>query len=100
MLPFDTISDDDIEIFADHLRRSADKEKATLIKIHMNYGAVNYHWSHANLREGIKTGYEGALKAIEEYEQQKTKPARLKKARTPVIDLQASKKTRRGARWR
>lgn len=100
MLPFDTISDDDIEIFADYLRHSADKEKATLIKIHMNYGAVNYHWSHANLREGIKTGYEGTLKAIEEYERRKIKPARRKKEQEPVIDLLASPKARRAARWR
>jgi len=100
MLPFDTISDDDIEIFTDHLRHSKDNEKTTLIKIHMNYGAVNYHWSHANLKEGIKTGYEGTLKAIEQYERQKIKPARLQKVRTPVIDLLASPKEQRAARWR
>ena len=100
MLPFDTISDDDIEIFADQLRHSTDNEKATLIKIHMNYGAVNYHWSHANLKEGIKTGYEGTLKAIEQYEKRKAKPAKMQKERTPVIDLLAAETPRRGARWR
>ncbi|MEN6623469.1 MAG: patatin-like phospholipase family protein, partial [Smithella sp.] len=59
MLPFDTISDKNIENFSHKLAQSHGRAKAKLININMNYGAVNYHWSHANLQEGIKTGYEG-----------------------------------------
>lgn len=56
--------------------------------------------SHANLKEGIKTGYEGTIKAIEQYDQQKMKPARRFTARTSVVDLLASPQTRRAARLR
>ncbi len=99
MLPFDTISDDDVEIFSHNLAQSADGEKAKLIKINMNYGAVNYHWNHANLREGIKTGYEGTIKAIEEYETKKKKADR-SGIREPVIDLLTPPRTGRSLRWR
>ena len=99
MLPFDTISDDDIEIFSHHLRQGKSDNKARLVRINMNYGAVNYHWNHANLREGIKTGYAGTIKAIEEYEQKKKLQKDEKKLLEPVIDLLEQPKTMRAARW-
>jgi predicted acylesterase/phospholipase RssA len=98
MLPFDTISDDDIEIFSHHMRTNADVNKARLIRINMNYDAVNYHWSHANLKEGIKVGYEGTLKAIEEYESHVQKEKQKKIARSPVLDLLASPIQKRATR--
>jgi len=99
MLPFDTISDDDVEIFSHHMTQASDSEKARLIKINMNYGAVNYHWSHANLREGIKTGYEGTIKAIEEYETRTKKEGRNRAVREPVIDLLTPPQEKRAMRW-
>ncbi|MGD0278945.1 MAG: patatin-like phospholipase family protein [Smithella sp.] len=99
MLPFDTISDDDIEIFSHHLTEVSDREKTRLIKINMNYGAVNYHWNHSNLKEGIRTGYEGTIKAIEEYEAKKKQEVRSRVKRKPVIDLLTPPKAMRGTRW-
>ncbi|GBC60491.1 alpha/beta hydrolase [Desulfonema ishimotonii] len=71
MLPFDTISDDDIEIFSYKLRDFNQKtgKNIKLINVLMRYGKVNYHWNHSNLDQGIKVGYEGTLKAIRELEQ-------------------------------
>lgn len=69
MLPFDTISDDDIELFSHRLRahnRRSDK-KIKFINVLMAYKDVNYHWNHSNLDEGIRVGYEGARKSISEY---------------------------------
>jgi len=99
MLPFDTISDDDIEIFAHHLTQVSEHEKTRLIKINMNYGLVNYHWNHSNLKEGINTGYEGTLKAIEEYEINMKKEARGGGKKEPIINLQAPPKTMQAKRW-
>lgn len=99
MLPFDTISDDDVEIFSHHLQWRKGDDKARLVRINMNYGAVNYHWSHANLKEGIKTGYDGTMKAIEEYERREEPQRRGKKLFEPVIDLLARPNTMRAARW-
>jgi hypothetical protein len=89
---------DDIENFLHHMRINADVNKARLIRINMNYDAVNYHWSHANLKEGIKVGYEGTLKAIEEYESHVQKERQKKIARSPVLDLQASNMQKRATR--
>ena len=69
MLPFDTISDDDIKLFAYRLKEY-NQEKKTNVKmicIEMKYEKVNYHWNHSNLDEGIKIGYEGALRSIKKY---------------------------------
>lgn len=99
MLPFDTISDDDIEIFSHQLRMGKNDNQARLVRINMNYGAVNYHWSHANLKEGIKTGYEGTIKAIEEYGRKTRTVKRGKKAAGPVIDLLEQPNTMRAGRW-
>lgn len=69
MLPFDTISDDDIKIFACRLKEyNLQKNKnIRLIDIEMQYGEVNYHWNHHNLDKGIQAGYDGALLAIKNY---------------------------------
>ncbi|KQC11556.1 MAG: hypothetical protein APR62_09580 [Smithella sp. SDB] len=99
MLPFDTISDDDIEIFSHHLAQISDNEKTRLIKINMNYGTVNYHWNHSNLKEGIKTGYEGTIKAIEEYEARKKTLGLSRDGSKSVINLLTPPKSMRAARW-
>ncbi len=99
MLPFDTISDDDIEIFSHHLTQVSDRKKTRLIKINMKYGAVNYHWNHSNLKEGIKTGYEGTMKAIEEYGNRKKKEGRSHTAGNRVVDLLKPPKAMRAGRW-
>ncbi|MCP4116380.1 MAG: patatin-like phospholipase family protein [Desulfobacteraceae bacterium] len=69
MLPFNTISEDDIRLFSyrleEHNRKS--KKKIRMINIEMSYGDLNYHWNHANLDQGIKVGYEGTLKQIDAY---------------------------------
>lgn len=69
MLPFDTISDDDIKLFAYRLKEYNQKKNTNirLINIEMKYEKVNYHWNHSNLDEGIKAGYEGALRSIKKY---------------------------------
>ncbi|HBI47572.1 MAG TPA: hypothetical protein DDX93_02455 [Smithella sp.] len=99
MLPFDNISDDDIEIFSHYLSQATDLGETKLIRINMNYGNVIYHWSHANLKEGIKTGCEGTIKALEEYETSEKEEGRSLTARKPVIDLLAPPKAMRAARW-
>ncbi|MEN6374804.1 MAG: patatin-like phospholipase family protein [Smithella sp.] len=99
MLPFDTISDDDVEIFSNYLRSGRSDNRARLVRINMNYGAVNYHWNHANLKEGIKTGFEGTVKAIEEYRQKTKLRIRAKKLPDPVIDLLEQPVARRSGRW-
>lgn len=99
MLPFDTISDDDIEIFSHQLAQVSNGEKTRLIKINMKYGDVNYHWNHSNLREGIKTGYEGTIKAIEEYELKKKKEKYIREKKEPVTDLLTPPKAMRASRW-
>jgi predicted acylesterase/phospholipase RssA len=69
MLPFDTISDDDIKLFAYRLKEYnlRKKKDIKLIDIEMQYGEVNYHWNHCNLDNGIKAGYDGAILAIQNY---------------------------------
>lgn len=69
MLPFDTISDDDIKLFAHRLdKHNEETEKdIKLINIEIKYGKMNYHWNHSNLDQGIQAGYEGALKTISDY---------------------------------
>lgn len=69
MLPFDTISDDDIKLFAYRLKEHNQKKKKDIkmIDIEMQYGKMNYHWNHSNLDQGIKAGYEGALRSINKY---------------------------------
>jgi len=99
MLPFDTISDDDIEIFSHHLTQISDREKTRLIKINMNYGAVNYHWNHSNLKESIETGYKGTIKAIEEYEKKQKIETRSSAKRERVINLLTPHKAMRAERW-
>jgi hypothetical protein len=99
MLPFDNISDDGIEIFSHHLSQATDLGETKLIRINMNYGNVIYHWSHANLKEGIKTGCEGTIKALEEYETSEKEEGRSLTARKPMIDLLAPPKAMRAARW-
>jgi hypothetical protein len=98
MLPFDTISDDDIEIFSQQMMAASPIGRAQLIRINMKYDAVNYHWSHANLREGIKTGYAGTIKAIEAYQRQAATAGAKKAVRAPVLDLLAPPKLKRGSR--
>ena len=73
MLPFDTISDDDIVLFSHKLREYNQKEgkNIRLVNVLMKYGELNYHWNHSNLDRGIKIGYEGTLKSIEEFEKNK-----------------------------
>jgi hypothetical protein len=99
MLPFDKISDDDVEIFSHRLMQSAYRQKVKSIKINMNYGAVNYHWDHANLREGIKTGYNGTMRATEEYDTRKKK-ADHSEIKEPGIDLLTPPRHGRSLRWR
>ena len=69
MLPFDTISDDDIKLFAYRLKEyNQDKEKnVKLLNIEIQYGKMNYHWNHSNLDQGIISGYEGAIQSINTY---------------------------------
>jgi predicted acylesterase/phospholipase RssA len=69
MLPFDTISDDDIKLFTYRLNEhnQKKKKKIQMITLDMRYGEVNYHWNHSNLDHGIKAGYEGALRSIDTY---------------------------------
>ncbi len=69
MLPFDTISDDDIDLFSHRPQahnRQRDK-KIQFINVLMAYGDVDYHWNHANLDRGIRVGYDGTLNSISEY---------------------------------
>jgi predicted acylesterase/phospholipase RssA len=69
MLPFDTISDDDIDLFSHRLQEHnrTQARKVRFINALMAYQDVNYHWNHSNLDEGIRVGYDGALNAISEY---------------------------------
>lgn len=69
MLPFDTISNDDIKLFTYRLEEHNRKNNKNirLINVDMEYGNVNYHWNHSNLQQGIETGYKGALKKISHY---------------------------------
>ncbi len=69
MLPFDTISDDDIRLFAMKLKdhNSKSKKKIDLINIPMEYANANWHWNHSNLKEGIETGYRGTLDVLDQY---------------------------------
>lgn len=63
MLPFDTISDNDVRLFAQQVaaHNRTHGTRVRLIDIPMAYERVNYHWSHANLAEGIQVGYEGTM---------------------------------------
>ena len=65
----------------------------------MNYGAVNYHWNHSNLKEGIETGYKGTIKAIEEYEKKQKIETRSSAKRERVINLLTPHKAMRAERW-
>lgn len=70
MLPFDTISDDDIRIFSYKLREfNREKDKnIRFVNVKMRYGDLTYHWNQANLSRGIEVGYQGAMTAINELE--------------------------------
>jgi predicted acylesterase/phospholipase RssA len=66
MLPFDTISDDDIVLFSQRLQEYNRKNSKNikLVNVLMKYGTLNYHWNHSNLNQGIQVGYNGTLNAI------------------------------------
>ena len=71
MLPFDTISDDDIVLFSQRLQEYNRKnnKNVKLVNVLMKYGTLNYHWNHSNLNQGIAVGYQGTLNAINEFNQ-------------------------------
>ncbi|RLC19606.1 MAG: hypothetical protein DRI57_06770 [Deltaproteobacteria bacterium] len=73
MLPFNTISDDDIVLFSHKLQEYNRKEgkNIRLVNVLMKYGELDYHWNHSNLDRGIRIGYEGTLKSIKEFEKNK-----------------------------
>lgn len=71
MLPFDTISDDDIVLFSQRLQEYNRKNNKNirLVNVLMKYGMLNYHWNHSNLSQGINVGYQGTLNAINQFNQ-------------------------------
>ncbi len=68
MLPFNTISDNDIIFFSQRLKEYNQRKNKNIRLIHilMEYETLNYNWNHSNLNQGIQVGYKGTLNAINE----------------------------------
>lgn len=55
MLPFDTIADDDVELFK--YKYLKDYPNVSLHEVPMQYDELTYDWSYKNLKKGIEIGY-------------------------------------------
>jgi predicted acylesterase/phospholipase RssA len=66
-LPFATIAQSDIKLFAVRLKETGLDKKIKLIKIDLSYKDLDFFWKHSTLEKGIEVGYEGALAAIHDY---------------------------------
>lgn len=67
-LPFATIAQSDIKLFALRLKETGLDKKIKLIKIEPSYKDLDFLWKHSTLERGIQAGYEGALAAIYDYQ--------------------------------
>lgn len=66
-LPFTTISQDDIKLFRYHLKKLGLDSKIKLVEIKTSYKDLDFFWKQSTLQKGIKIGYNGAMKTIQEY---------------------------------
>jgi predicted acylesterase/phospholipase RssA len=66
-LPFTTIAQDDVKLFAFHLKEAGLDKKIRLVKIDLSYKDLDFYWKHSTLEKGIEVGYKGALATIKKY---------------------------------
>ena len=75
MLLAATVGEDDVKIFRYHQKYDKDvKWHGNIIEIPVP-NAVNFEWTHSNLKRGRKLGYDAASEVLKDYKPDKPKYA-------------------------
>ena len=78
-----TVGEDDVKLFEYHVKKEKDW-RGTIIEIGVD-SRINFNWSHDNLEQGRKCGYEAAGRAYKKYIK-KTNGKPNKTGRVKIID--------------
>lgn len=67
MLLFNTIAEDDVKLFKQHLKAAGRDKDIRVIEIPVSHQDVSYQWNYANLERGMRAGEAGARKTLTDY---------------------------------
>jgi hypothetical protein len=82
-LPFITIAQDDIKLFRHHLKDLGLDSKIKIVEIKASYKDLDFFWKQSTFQEGLKVGYDGAMKTIQQYSMEKKTTRKQKKEPLP-----------------